>query len=187
MGKPRLMMFRSPTWKRPRRGQSVSKFGWEGKLVTANFDLLLHAIPFVGIHAFARVDGPLGQRAGQQPNVRWRTPNVKKKAGPTSPSGERHLAAVETALLANLMPLVEHMAVTRYDDGDPRVTGWLRLGTLGAAWTLDVKDPDTEMSFRLVDSGLDRVLENASLLLACDEAPWSADPYLKRKGPPKKK
>jgi len=50
-----------------------------------------------------------------------------------------------------------------------------------------VKDPDTEMSFRLVDASLDKVLENATLLLACDEAPWSNDPYLKRKGPQKKK
>jgi len=187
MGKVRTLVFRSDSWKPPRAGQPVSRFSWEGKVVTASYDMLLRAVPHVGIHAFARVDGPLGHRAGSPPAVRWRLPNMKKKSVAAAGGGERHLAAMETALFAQMMPLVEHCAIVRYDDNDPRLNGWIRMGCLGAAWTLDVKDPDTEMSFRLVDASLDKVWEQAALLLACDEAPFSTDPYLKRKGPQKKK
>jgi len=165
----------------------VSRGAWELKLITSCFDLLLRSVPYVGIHVCGRVDGPYGSRVGDKPTVTWRMPNVKKKVATAGGGSERHLVAVESSIFAQLMPLVEHCAIVRYDDGDPRQTGWLRLGTLGAAWTLDVKDPDTEMSFRLVDGSLDRVLENAALLLACDEAPFALDPYLKRKVPAKKK
>jgi len=39
----------------------------------------------------------------------------------------------------------------------------------------------------VVDAALDKALETASLMLACDEAPWSPDPFLKGKSGTKKK
>lgn len=112
---------------------------------------------------------------------------MKRKTVNSGGSSDRHLAAMETALFAQHLPLVEHCAIVRYDDGEPRLNGWIRLGVLGGAWTLDVKDPDSEMSFRIVDSSLDKAWDAAALLLACDEAPFAPDPYLKGRKAPKKK
>lgn len=112
----------------------------------------------------------------------YRRPLVKKKVAAAAAGGDaRHLAAIETELLAGVLPLVEHCAVVRYDDGDPRETGWFTVKTLGAAWIIQVKDPDTGNSFQFVSDRLDKALEGAALLLACEEAPWQPDAFLKKK------
>lgn len=110
----------------------------------------------------------------------------KKAAASKAGSDARHLAAIETELFADLMPLVEHCAVTKYDDGDPRETGWVTIKTLGAAWVVQVKDPCSGNSFQFVSDRFDKALEGASLLLACDEAPWQPDAFLKAKKKPAK-
>jgi len=112
---------------------------------------------------------------------------MKKKQASGDDKTVRHLAALESGILRDLLPLVEHMAVTRYDDGDARLTGWVTIKTQGAAWVVQVKDPDSGNSFQVVDAALDKALETASLMLACDEAPWSPDPFLKGKAATKKK
>jgi len=112
---------------------------------------------------------------------------MKKKTAAAGDPGQRHLAALESHVLSDLLPLVEHMAVTRYDDGDARVTGWVTIKTQGAAWVVQVKDPDSGNSFQVVDQSIDKALEAASLLLACDEAPWSPDPFLAQAKARKKK
>lgn len=173
-------------WKPPRKGKAASRKAWVRMIARNNLWVELTNRPFVGICATALWNESRGTRFLREPDVRWEFPNVKKKAATAAGAGDRHLAAVETAIFAGLMPLVEHCAVIRYDDGDSRLNGWIRMGCLGAAWTLDVKDPDSEMSFRVVDSSLDKVWEAAALLLACDSAPFSADPYLKRKPPGKR-
>jgi len=108
-------------------------------------------------------------------------PVVKKKTAATpAGDGARHIAAVETEILKGLMPLVEHCALVRYDDGDPRSPGWLTIKTIGAAWCVQVKDPDSCNSFQFVSDTLDHALEGAALLLACDDAPWQPDAWLKK-------
>lgn len=111
----------------------------------------------------------------------YERPDVKKKTATTAAGGDaRHRAAVETELLSKLLPLVEHCCVTRYDDGDPREPGWITVKTMGAAWVVQVKDPDSGASFQMIAESVDKALEGAALLLACDEAPWAPDPFLKK-------
>lgn len=121
-----------------------------------------------------------------KPFMEWEFPQMKKKQVQADGGGGRHLVAMESNILTDLVPLVEHMAVTRYDDGDNRLTGWVTIKTQGAAWVVQVKDPDSGNSFQVVDSSIDKALETASLMLACDQAPWSPDPFLKRPGAKKK-
>lgn len=109
---------------------------------------------------------------------RWRFPDMRKKSAKAGSDGGKHQARVETEIFSGLMSLVEHMAITKYDDDDARVTGWLRIGTSGAGWVVKVNDPDSGMSFPVVAETLDKALETAALLLACDEAPWQPDPFL---------
>jgi len=126
-----------------------------------------------------RLRGPSHVAHGQVVTP-FKRPIVKRKqAAAAAGDGARHLASVETELFKDHMPLVEHMAMVRYDDGDPRQAGWVMLKTLGAAWIVAIKDPDSGNSFQFVAETLDKAIDGATLLLACDDAPWQPDAYLK--------
>lgn len=187
MSKVSSFRVRSWSWKEPQKGRPASKAAWVRMIARNNLWVELTHRPFVGICATALWNESKAPRFLRDPDCRWEFPNVKKKSVSSPGGNDRHLVAMETAIFANLMPLVEHCGIIRYEDGDPRLNGWIRMGCLGAAWTLDVKDPDSEMSFRVVDSSLDKAWEAAALLLACDQAPFSLDPYLKPRNGSKKK
>lgn len=112
---------------------------------------------------------------------------MKKKTSKAAENEGLHLAPLETEFFRDLMSLVEHCATRKYEDGDPRETGWITVKTQGAAWCVQVKDPDSAMSFTAVGSTLDKALETAALLLACDEAPWEPDTWLAQKKRPRGK
>lgn len=143
--------------------------------------------PFFGIYPLAIVPRDcLGLNEGdwlQRPEKA-----VKKKNTASSPeAGRVHLAAVESNMFTKLHPLVEHMACTRYDDGDVRVPGWITIKTQGSAWQVQVKDPDSASSFVAVANSLDDALALASLLLEAEETPWEHDKWLADKKPRGKK
>lgn len=109
----------------------------------------------------------------------WPEPSMKKRIAKGALDGDvKHLAPVESNIFTNLMPLVEHCAIRRYDDGEQREPGWFTVKTQGSAWVVQVKDPDGAVSFSAVGQTLDNALETAALLLACDEAPWEPDRFL---------
>lgn len=103
---------------------------------------------------------------------------VKKKQPPSNSSGQKHLAAVESTILAKCHAVVKHCAVTQYDDGEPRKPGWVTIKTFGSAWQVEAKDPDSCLSLRVVENSLDEALELLNLLLESDEAPWEQDTWL---------
>jgi len=112
------------------------------------------------------------------PAWRWEYPSMKKRSVRVGTEGVKHLAALESTIWAGLLPLIEHCAVRQYDDGEQREPGWLTIKTQGAAWCVQVKDPDGACSFSAVAETLDKALETAALLLSCDEAPWEPDRFL---------
>jgi hypothetical protein len=115
---------------------------------------------------------------------------MKKKTASsagTSKDGPRHLAAIESVVMGKLQGLVSHCCVTRYDDGDPRKPGWFTIKTMGSAWVVQVKDPDSAMSLSATGQTLDDALALADILLTSEEAPWEPDPFLKRQAAPPKK
>lgn len=113
---------------------------------------------------------------------------VMKKRG-VKPLGEatKHLAPMESDVFSKLLPLVEHCAVRQYDDGETREPGWFTVKTQGAAWSVQIKDPDSCCSFTAVGKTLDEALETAALLLGCEEAPWEPDTFLQASAARKKK
>lgn len=150
------------------------------RVFTSGHVFLFTGTKWVGIWPVARyVRGTMGV-PGYPGYVRMGGKPVKKKNAAKPESLARHVAPVETNLFAGIMPLVEHMAVTKYDDNDSREPGWLTIRTQGSAWAVVVKDPDSGNSFTSVAETLDKALETAALLLSCDEAPWAPDAYLKR-------
>lgn len=114
---------------------------------------------------------------------------VKKKVpgSASSASLASHLAPLESSVFGTLFNLVSHCCVTRYDDGDPRQPGWFTVKTLGSAWAVQVKDPDSCCQMQAIGNTLDDALGLADLLLGSDEAPWEPDPWAKKKAAEKKK
>lgn len=108
--------------------------------------------------------------------MEWPDMGIKKRENKAKDL--KHLAAVETTIFTDRLSLVEHCALLQYEDGSPRQPGWFTVKTQGAAWVVQVKDPDTLSSFSAVAPTLDQALDTASLLLACDDAPWEADRWL---------
>lgn len=104
---------------------------------------------------------------------------MKRRDRASATSDAQHLAAAESALFSKLHPLVSHCCCTKYDDQTPRKPGWWTVKTMGSAWVVEVKDPDTCSRLVVVQQTLDDALALASVLLESDEAPWEPDPWLK--------
>lgn len=111
---------------------------------------------------------------------------MKKKGIAGGGEGARHLAPMESELFRDMMSLVEHCAVRLYDDNSPRDIGWWTVKTLGAAWVVQVKDPDSCCSFNAIGDTIDKALATAALLLSSEEAPWESDNFLKAQKAKKK-
>jgi len=131
-----------------------------------------------GICVVARWDR--GERLSRphEPDLEWEFPSMAIKKRQVTKSDVAHLAVVETTLFAQHMALIEHMALRKYDDVSDRETGWVTIKTVGAAWAVQVKDPDSSSSFTAIGDTLDKAFDTANLLLACDEAPWEPDSWL---------
>lgn len=98
-------------------------------------------------------------------------------AGPNA-NRAKNLAAVESNLLTGFPAVIAHLAVVRYDDGDPRQPGWVQLRTQGALWQTTAKDPDGAASLTATGSTIDDALALLELLLSAPDAPWEPDRFL---------
>jgi len=124
---------------------------------------------------FSRGATPL---SGHAPTTSLEYPSMAIKKRENRTKDLKHLAAMETVILSDRLALVEHCALMQYEDGTPRLPGWVTVKTQGAAWIVQVKDPDSCSSFSAVAPTLDGAIDTACLLLACDDAPWEADKWL---------
>lgn len=106
---------------------------------------------------------------------------MKKKVLETAPEGQfKHLAPMESKVLMSFDQIIAHCAVVRYDDGDARKPGWIVLKTLGSAWMLEAKDPDTCCRMTASAGTLDDALTLMDLLLGSEQAPWEPDQWLRQ-------
>jgi len=115
-------------------------------------------------------NAPVGDR-----HVKKRVPQAPKEGA----AGVKHSAALESQIFGKLLPLLAHCAVNRYDDGDPRRTGWFTVKTMGSIWVVTLKEPDTALSLSCTGQTFDDALVLADLMLQSDDAPWEPDVFLK--------
>lgn len=101
-----------------------------------------------------------------------------KPGGSAEGSPAKHLAAVESDVLSRLPNLVSHCCVIKYDDGESRRPGWWTVKTMGSAWVVEVKDPDSCCRIQATGNTLDDAMALADLLLGAEQAPWEPDPWL---------
>lgn len=160
---------------KPRRWQSRGGYRWF--CLVGPLRLWFDTLPWKGTYLSqvaylgAREDIPRVLRT-----YPWET--AMKKPSP-KPAAERppHLAAVETNVLADLMPLVEHCAATRWDDGSARVPGWLQIRTMGTDWFIIAKEPDLGLMLQIRNPSLDDCLFALAALLGAEDCPWQEDPF----------
>lgn len=119
------------------------------------------------------VEKPMRRRQATEP--------AQAKDGPS------HLAPIESDILSKCHNIVAHCCVTRYDDGEPRVPGWVTLKTQGSAWVVQCKDPDGCCSLQAIGQTLDDALALADLLLGAESAPWEPDRFLQAQKRERKK
>ena len=119
-----------------------------------------------------------------RPEMNVKKINLKPEGSKDGPS---HIAPVESTVFARFHSLVAHCSVTRYDDGEARQPGWFTVKTQGAAWIVQIKDPNACAQLQCIGETLDDALALAELLLGADSAPWEIDPWMKRKGGQAKK
>ena len=123
--------------------------------------------------------GPLLDRfvLSPPPETSMKRIELRQQAAEGRPT---HLAAIESNVLTKLPNLVAHCCITRYEDGSARKPGWWTLKTYGAAWVVQIKDPDSCCSLQATANDLDDALALAELLLGTDDAPWEPDPFLRK-------
>lgn len=110
----------------------------------------------------------------------------KKKAVGATPTA-KHLAPMETIILRDHLPILEHCAMTQYEDGDPRKPGWITLKTFGSTWQFEVKDPDTLQMMRVAAPTFDEAVVLLGLLLGSEDAPWEPDVWAQQQAKKSKK
>jgi hypothetical protein len=182
MGKEWNVFYRSCRWVgvRPRRWLPRGRsFFW---LLTRDHRIGMHAVYRKGIcrvSYYARHWSPGG--AASNPLWVGRYPNMKKvKLGDRG--AVRHLAALESEVLRDHMPVVEQLALLQYEDGTPRQGGYLGVYVDGSAWVLIVKDRDAGAQLRITGRTFDEALGTLALMLGAEDAPWEVDPNARQKG-----
>lgn len=172
--------------RRPRRWApqvpSYHSIGWAGRVLNLWYE---PGAGFKPLDLFHVTDGRVTE-VEYWPALEDEMKKVKIGAGATGGSAQ-HLAPVESNVLGALPNLIAHCCVVRYEDGDPRRPGWITIKTLGAAWVVSCKDPDACAGLTATADTLDNALAMADLLLGSEEAPWEADPFLKKLETGKKK
>jgi hypothetical protein len=119
----------------------------------------------------------------------WSLP-VRRRSAIVHPEGSTlatHLAAVETKVLASFPRIIEHLVVTKLDDGASRTPGTLMLKTLGSTFIVVVKEPDDALQMSLVGPTLDDALTLAELMLGGEQAPWEPDTWQRARNTKSKK
>lgn len=133
-----------------------------------------------GITAWASVRIPFPLRLYTDAECYKELEMKKRKPAGASEATSLHLVAVESDVFSRLMPIVAHCSHTQYDDQSARKPGWITIKTMGSAWVVEAKDPDTCSRLTVVQSSLDDALALLSVLLESEEAPWEADPWMKQ-------
>lgn len=110
---------------------------------------------------------------------------MKRKRQAEAQPGGVASASVASKMLADVLPILQHMAVRSYDDGAPRTPGTILVKTVGSMWQITAKDPDSKQQLIVLAATPDDALLLLSMLLEADDAPWEPDPWAKDTGPKK--
>ncbi len=93
-----------------------------------------------------------------------------------SSKGPVHSAAMESKLFGELLNIVKHQVITRWDDGEPRIPGTIIWRVEGTLHKLIAKEPSLRLQLPVVANTVDDAWALLDLLLGSEETPWEHDP-----------
>lgn len=96
-------------------------------------------------------------------------------------SAVKHLAALESEYLKDVLAVVDSIAMLQYDDGTPRQAGYLGVWVQGSTWVVRISDKDADATLTAEGRTLDEALDLLALLLGAEDAPWEPNQRRKRK------
>lgn len=129
---------------------------------------------------------PDARHFASDPSWQWEK-RVKRVTPASSADAPRHVASLAPGGLDKIPGLIEHCAVTKYEDNAPRKVGAVRWWSEGAEWCVRVSDPDSACSFVTRAETLWDALLTAELLITSDRCPWAPDTFLADRAAKKKK
>lgn len=182
MGKERWVKYRGSLWV-PHRLSSPAPMGsyWYWVL-TGDYILRMAFRPYRGCHAVEKwsvVKGTIALRG----HILWhRERGSVKKVKVGDRSSVKHLAAVETEVLRDMMPIIEFQALLQYEDGSPRQAGYIGTWTNGSVWFARATDKDADATLTMEGRTWDEAMGLLSLHLAAENAPWEPNSRKKKKG-----
>lgn len=151
-------------------------------LLTGSVEYVIDVAPFRGQYVVAWKRKTWGRAPGDGQLLGERRRLSVKKVKVGERSSVKHLAALESEYMADVMPVVEHLALMQYDDGSPRQTGYLGVWTQGSAWVARLTDKDADAQLTAEGRTLDEALDLLALLLGAEDAPWEPISRRKKKG-----
>lgn len=178
MGKEWSVLYRGNRWIGRRPCRWLPKGSGTFWVLTAKARYGMAFRPFKGICLVSAWSHYFGVGGSTPQLLRREEYPSMKQVKRSERAAVKHLAAMETEVFRDFLPLVEHCGMLQYEDGSPRKPGWFTVRTNGAAWVVSVKDPDSCSSFQTVGKTLDEAMGSAALLLGCEEAPWEHDSFL---------
>lgn len=94
----------------------------------------------------------------------------------------KHIAALESEMMKDAMPVLEQLAMLQYEDGSPRQGGLLMVWVDGSTWTALVKERSADAQMRATGRTWDEMIGTLALMLGAEDAPWEPDPNARRHG-----
>lgn len=93
-----------------------------------------------------------------------------------SAKGPVHSAALESKVFGAMLNILKHLAITRFDDGTPRIPGTIIWRPDGSSWKLIAKEPSSALQLTVSAPMVDDAFALLDILLGAEEAPWEHDP-----------
>lgn len=112
-------------------------------------------------------------------SLRRQVPDKNQAREPAAPTG--------TKWLIHFPNILKHCTDQAYENGDPRVPGWITVSAKSGRWSIVCKDPDAGASLRCEGFTVDEALELTEIMLGDPLTPWEVDKWLSEQRRKKKK
>lgn len=113
--------------------------------------------------------------------------NMKRRRSEVTQDSGVAVASLDVKKWVELLPIIQHLAVRRYDDGEARTPGTITLRTIGSLWQAMCKDPDTRQEMPVVAQTFEDLLFLTAATLDAPDAVWQPDPWAEKMFAQKKK
>lgn len=175
-------MYRGNRWVGERPGRWLPMGVCRFSVLTGNRRYVMRAMPFRGIGVVEVRSWAWGPGNYDDRLIERRERCSVKKVKVADRATVKHLAALESEMFREHLPIIECLAMLQYNDGSPREPGYLGMWTQGATWFVRVTDKTGEAQMTAEGRTAEEAWDTLSVLLGSEQPPW--EPTSRRKKKP---